>query len=60
MSKDRESLDRDNELEDLQRAEPYIRTFLAFIWKLRFPSETTGACYMAVDEFIGALKEDIQ
>ena len=48
------------DLETLKRGKPYIRSALAFILRLRFPTYTFEQCYSEADKFSKKLEEDVK
>lgn len=57
--KNQQHNNKEDAAEILEAAKPFIRSILAFCFKLRQPTNTTQQCYGVADEFIKQLDKDI-
>lgn len=51
---------KEMDLETLKQAKPYIRSILAFLLKLRVPTNPATSCYCDADDFISQLERDVK
>ncbi len=51
---------KQDDLAVFQQGKPYVRSILAFVFKLCRPINSVDQCYTVADDFIGRLERDIR